>query len=70
MEWIRFFFGTPRRFLATTTILGMVVVILRPGLLASAVEGLINELMPLLGPAMTIVIVVVSLRMLIGFGRR
>lgn len=45
-SWFRFFFGTPRRFVATTLTLvaGMIAVHVSPGFLRRGVEGLVNEL--------------------------
>jgi hypothetical protein len=68
MEWFRYFFGTPRRCVTTLIVLGLIIVMVFPGLLYSAVNQLLSELMPLLGPALTIVIVIGGLRMIL-FGR-
>lgn len=70
MNWFRFFFGTPRRFLTTFTVVGLIVVLVFPGLLRLSAERLVNELAPLLGPVLMIVIVFAGLRMILGLGRR
>lgn len=68
-QWVRFFFGTPRRFVTTLAVIGMIVVLFEPGLLRLAAERLVAELSPLLGPVLAIVIVFAGLRLII-FGRR
>lgn len=67
-EWLRFFFGTPRRFVATVAVVGMVVVILSPGLLYRAASGLVRELWPLVQLFLMICIVIYGFRLII-FGR-
>lgn len=61
-SWSRFFLGTPRRFLATFTVVGLVIVMTNPGLLETAVNRFVAAITPLLGPALTIVIVLGGLR--------
>ncbi len=68
-RWVRYFIGTPERFMRTVVVFGLIIVILNPGLLASAANQLIAELSPLLGPALTILIVLAGIRMILG-GRR
>jgi len=69
-EWIQFFFGTPRRFCWTVAVLGLLTVLIFPGLLATAVSRLVAELSPLLGPVLAVLIVVGGLRMIFrGRGR-
>ena len=68
MEWFRFFLGTPRRLVTTLGVIGLIVVMICPGLLRMAVERLMAELAPLLGPAITILIVFAGIRMIL-FGR-
>ena len=68
MEWFRFFLGTPRRLVTTLGVVGLIVVMICPGLLRMAVERLMAELAPLLGPAITILIVFAGIRMIL-FGR-
>lgn len=62
-------FGTARRCQVTLVVLGLGVVIFNPGLLAFATNQLVAELMPLLGPALAICIVVGGIRMII-FGKK
>lgn len=65
-EWIRFFVGTPRRFLTTMTVLCLIGVLIRPGLLRTAVERFVVETSPLihslLGPLLAILIVIFGMR--------
>jgi uncharacterized protein YaaW (UPF0174 family) len=68
-QWFRFFFGTPRRFLTTLTVIGMIIVVIQPGLLRLAGERLVNELSPLLGPVLAIIIIFAGIRLIL-FGRR
>jgi hypothetical protein len=68
MEWFRFFFGTPRRLVTTLGAIGLIVVMIFPGLLRMGVERLMAELAPLLGPAITLLIVFAGIRMIL-FGR-
>ncbi|HEY4490243.1 MAG TPA: hypothetical protein VJC12_03245 [Candidatus Paceibacterota bacterium] len=67
-EWLQYFFGTPRRFLITAAFIGLIVVMISPGLLATAVARFINEMMPLIGPALTVLIVFAGIRLIL-FGR-
>ena len=67
--WIRFFLGTPRRFCVTLGAFALVVVVLDPCILALAVSRFIIAVTPLLGPALTIFIVFVAFRMILGGGR-
>ena len=68
-QWFRYFLGTPRRFLMTAAGIGLVVVAINPGILATAVESLVAALMPLLGPVLAIVIVFAGLRMILRGGK-
>jgi len=68
-NWFRYFLGTPQRALRTFIAAGLVAVVAKPGLLATAAERLVAELMPLLGPALAIVIVFAGLRLIL-FGRK
>ena len=65
-HWIRFFVGTPRRFLATLAGIGLIVVMINPLLLAIAVARLIDAISPILGPALTILIVLAGIRIILG----
>jgi hypothetical protein len=70
MAWFRFFLGTPRRFCVTLAVLALATVVIFPSLLALAVARLLAAVMPLIGPALMIVIVFAGLRMIVGGGRR
>lgn len=66
-EWLRFFLGTPRRLMVTLVTLGLATVMVFPGILRAAVDRFVAEVVnPLLGPALTILIVFVGLRMIVG----
>jgi hypothetical protein len=53
----------------TLAVLGMIVVVIYPGLIRIAAERLVSELSPLLGPVLAIIIVFAGLRLIL-FGRR
>ena len=65
-QWIRFFVGTPQRFLATLAGIGLIVVLINPTLLEIAVDRLLMAVNPLLGPALTILIVLAGIRIILG----
>ena len=67
-QWVRFFLGTPRRLVTTFGMVGLIVVMIFPGLLRMAVDRLMTELAPLLGPAITLVIVFAGIRMILFGG--
>lgn len=71
-RWFRFFFGTPRRFVTTLTVIGMIIVVIQSGLLRLAAERLTNELLPILGPVLAIAIAFAGFRIILFglFGRR
>ncbi|MBI5654174.1 hypothetical protein HZC53_00755 [Candidatus Uhrbacteria bacterium] len=64
--WVRFFIGTPRRFLATASVFALAFVLLFPGLLKTAAFRLVEELGPVLGLAIQVAIVLVGLRLLLS----
>ncbi len=64
--WIRYFIGTPQRFVWTFSVVGLITVIVFPGLLRFAAERLVMELSPLFGPALTLLIVFAGLRIMFG----
>jgi len=66
MQWFRFFVGTPQRFLATFTVVGLITVLVFPGLLWTAAERLVAEITPLLGPVIMLLIVFAGLRVMFG----
>ena len=65
-QWVRFFLGTPQRFLATLAGIGLIVVIFNPLLLAVAVNSLLEAINPLLGPVLAILIVLAGIRIILG----
>lgn len=64
--WLRFFLGTPRRFLATASVFALAFVLAFPGLLKAAAFQLVEELGPVLGLAIQLAIVLVGLRLLLS----
>lgn len=69
MEWFRYFFGTPQRAVRSLIALGLISVIIFPGLLLVMVERFVAALMPLLGPTLAVAIVIAGLRLIVGRGR-
>lgn len=67
--WFRFFAGTPQRFLTTMVVIGLIVVVASPGLLRMALERLIQESGPALGPMLAIAIVLGGLKVVV-WGRK
>ena len=70
MEWIRFFFGTPQRALATFASLVAVGLMhhCAPGAVGRLLAGGIEELFPLLCYVLLIAVVVTAIQIM--FGRR
>lgn len=68
-QWIRFFVGTPQRFVGTSLVVGLIVVLTNPGLLRTAGERLVAEVSPLVGPAIMLGIVILGFRLMLGIGR-
>jgi len=64
--WLRFFFGTPQRFVTTSVAIGLVLVVLNPNILNIAVNRMVYALSPLLGPALAICIVFAGIKMILG----
>ena len=67
--WFRFFLGTPRRFLWTLGVLGVIAVVLNPGILGwlagrlqVALVQTLGELSPLLGSGLYLGIILLGLR--------
>jgi len=69
-QWIRFFFGAPRRFLvsAIAIVVLAAIVYLRPGLVFGAVDRLACELWPAIQAFLVFVVVVYGFRLIV-FGR-
>lgn len=63
-NWIRFFIGTPQRFLVTAGFVGLVVVMIKPGLLQMAVNRLLAEISPLFGPIIQIAILIFAFKII------
>jgi len=66
LPWIRFFVGTPRRFLATATVFALAFVLAFPGLLKAAAFRLAEELGPVFGLAIQVAIVLIGLRLILS----
>ncbi len=62
--WINFFFGTPRRLLASLVAAAIIAVLIEPGLLGLAVARLMIALEPVLGPIIQLVIIVLAFRII------
>lgn len=73
-NWIRFFVGTPQRFLGTLAALAVVVVVVEPSLLNVIASRLFQAVSPLLGPLIQVGILVFALRIIFrgfcGGGKR
>lgn len=63
--WLKYFFGTPKRFVSTAVCIGIIIVILNPQILAMAVNSLLIGITPLLGPALAILIVMGGVKMML-----
>lgn len=64
--WLRFFVGTPQRFLGTFAVLGMITVVIFPGLLRTAVERLVYEITPVVGLVLVILVMFAGFRIMFG----
>lgn len=60
-NWVRFFIGTPRRFLTTLVSLAVVFFIVFPSVLRGMLEGLMRELLPLIAPLFQIGVIALVL---------
>lgn len=69
MNYVRFFLGTPRRLLTTLVGLGLVIVMISPGILETAANRLVVAMMPLLAPALMIIIVFAGVRIITRSGK-
>ncbi len=75
MRWIRFFFGTPRRFVvsAVAIVILMAVVHFQPGLLLKLTDRVVAESWPVIQAILVLLIVLGGLRIIVfgrGGGRR
>jgi hypothetical protein len=66
MPWIRFFIGTPRRFMATAAVFALAFVLAFPGLLKVAAFRLVEELGPVIGLAIQLAIILIGLRLILS----
>jgi hypothetical protein len=71
--WIRFFVGTPQRFLYTLLGLAIVAVLAKPGLLTMTFNRLMAEVQPILAPlinfGVTVAIIIIMLRVAFNIGK-
>jgi hypothetical protein len=67
MRWLRYFFGTPQRFIGTVFGLAVLYALINPNHVKSAVNVAFGTLF---GPIATIVILFLVLRMIFGGRRR
>ena len=73
MTWLRFFIGTPQRLMRTLLVIVALVVFshLYPGTIANGLHQLVWEIQPIVGPILTLVLVVIGIRIILtGIGRR
>lgn len=70
-HFVRFFLGTPLRFLFTAifVIIGMAIVRFWPGLVYRAADQLVCECWPVIQAVLTCVIVFAGFRIIVGGGR-
>lgn len=68
--WLRFFLGSPSRFLGTVVGIGIAVCLVEPSLfemaLNRAMGAVITAVQPLIGPALAVIIVLAGLRKMLG----
>ena len=73
-RWIRFFFGSPQRFLGSLVGIGFVICLINPSIferaLNQAITAVITALQPLIGPCLALIIVFAGIRMILGGGRK
>ena len=67
--WVRFFVGTPQRFLASSLFVALVVAAINPDIVRQAVSNMMAAIAPLMEPALTIAIVIGGIRFLLGMGK-
>jgi formate-dependent nitrite reductase membrane component NrfD len=72
--WLRFFLGSPSRFLGTVVGIGIAICLINPVLferaLNQAMGAIIAAVQPLVGPALAVVIVLAGLRKMLGGGKK
>lgn len=64
--WVRFFVGTPQRFLVTAAALLVLASLVNPAIPGTVASGIVALLSPFIGIGMTIVIVYLVFRMMLG----
>jgi len=68
-EWFRFFLGSPERFLRTTIGLCIIAVLVKPSILVDAVNHVFIAIQPLIGPLITIAIVLYGIKLILRRGK-
>jgi branched-subunit amino acid transport protein len=68
-QWVRFFLGTPQRFLRTLIGVAIMTAFVKPEILVNAVNGLYLAVQPLIAPAITIAIVVYAIKIIVSRGK-
>ena len=69
MDWVRFFVGTPRRFLATMVVPMMIFAYFRPDIIQTSLHNLLEALLlavaPFVEPLMVLAVVCIGLGMML-----
>lgn len=68
-NWIRFFLGSPQRFLWTIAGTGVIAAVLDPSLPARAVNAVLVAVVPIIGPLVAIALGIAAIRFII-FGKK
>ncbi len=66
MSWIKFFIGTPKRFIFSVIGLAGVIGLDKLGYFAPAVESVLSLIRPFIGQVMTIIILVIVFKTILG----
>jgi len=69
-EYLRFFFGTPRRLLVTMGVIAALAIfsVIFPGVISGALNNLLRELMPLFTAAIFILLIVTWIKFMMKGG--
>jgi len=68
--WLKFFIGTPQRFLGTLAGFAVLAVMISPGLLQNVLGRVVSEVGPLMGPLFAIAVMFLGIRHIVFGGRR
>lgn len=69
-QWVKFFIGTPQRFLVTMAGLLVLASLADPGIPGRMAQGIVALLSPFIGIGITIVIIVLVLKGMVGGFRK